>query len=355
MGKVYHEYLNQVPKPRLLRVAAVVAVAMLTFLVLFNPLTRSLGFLRVEKQLDGYTKVTYSRLDEVESPDTIVLTSIGGRAPFGDDSGKPRKFSDYLKVVHQAVGTRKVLLALLCERESDFKAINNYFRAHKLPQIERVTLLHAPKLTKNVWDQDTSDLNPSYAGFQLEREHKRAIAKAKNFLLYLLMDTERYALFIDLDVVKFNRNDILDVFIDQHLDIAVPRIVLLSDSSFDKDLWRGERKRPLQHTLQMMDEGRWREFDFIAGMKYGDTGFGHDKVGSDPALSIELDSVGSVVLFVKTIILKQGAMMPLMDIVGTTWDRDEGYDGMGSAGLCYLAQQMGYHCHGLPNLIAVHP
>ena len=63
----------------------------------------------------------------------------------------------------------------------------------------------------------------------------------------------------------------------------------------------------------------------------------------DPDYIIPLDSVGGAVLFMKSIVIKQGVIFPTSLIVGTTWDRQEGYDGIETEGVCYLAKPLGFH------------
>ncbi len=43
-----------------------------------------------------------------------------------------------------------------------------------------------------------------------------------------------------------------------------------------------------------------------------------------------------------------------MYIVGTKWEHKEGWDGIETEGICYMAKALGYKCWGMPNEIIKH-
>lgn len=116
----------------------------------------------------------------------------------------------------------------------------------------------------------------------------------------------------------------------------------------------------------MMDEGRWDEWDHSFMPQdvkpqmwhFGD--FLLNKDGErdghedDIHYHVPLDSVGGAVLFAKSIIYKQGVVFPASYIIGTEWGREEGYDGIETEGVCYLARPLGYKCWAYPNIVAHH-
>lgn len=64
---------------------------------------------------------------------------------------------------------------------------------------------------------------------------------------------------------------------------------------------------------------------------------------------VEIDSVGGTVLFVKAEIFRKGINFPPYYVIGTDWNRIEGWDGIETEGLCYVAKASGYKCWGMPN------
>jgi hypothetical protein len=62
-----------------------------------------------------------------------------------------------------------------------------------------------------------------------------------------------------------------------------------------------------------------------------------------------LDSVGGTFLFVKAEVHRKGVLFPNGYVIGTEWGMKEGWDGIETEGLCYLARQIGYQCWGIAN------
>ena len=142
----------------------------------------------------------------------------------------------------------------------------------------------------------------------------------------------------------------------------MPRIRRGDLSDYDRNSWRGKRTKPTLEQLQLMDENKWDQFDYVPRdieleMFHFFNLDNKDELTIDQqklSYMVELDSVGGAVLFFKSYIFKQGAIFPTSYIIGTTWDRLEGYDGIETEGICYLAKPLGYRCWGMPNLVAHH-
>jgi hypothetical protein len=63
--------------------------------------------------------------------------------------------------------------------------------------------------------------------------------------------------------------------------------------------------------------------------------------------------VGGAVLFMRAEVVRRGVVFPTQFIVGGEWDY-EGYDGIETEGLCYIAQHLCYKCWGMPAMHATH-
>ncbi|CAI5760581.1 unnamed protein product [Candida verbasci] len=170
---------------------------------------------------------------------------------------------------------------------------------------------------------------------------------------------------MDSDIIKFKNNrKFLKTLIKANKDIIVPRIDIFGMKDYDKNSWRGERTKPNQNQLKMMDNNDWENVDYIPKDKEGKIYHYENYLKNENNeyeinknnlnYVVPLDSVGGAVLLVKSIIFKQGIMFPTSYIVGTTWDRIEGYDGIETEGICYMAKSLGYSCWGMPNLYALH-
>ncbi|KAG7383655.1 hypothetical protein PHYPSEUDO_003459 [Phytophthora pseudosyringae] len=58
---------------------------------------------------------------------------------------------------------------------------------------------------------------------------------------------------------------------------------------------------------------------------------------------VPLDSVGGTMLSVKAEVHRQGVLFPVHHVIGS-----EGYDGIETEGLCYVAHFLGFRCWGMP-------
>ncbi len=68
---------------------------------------------------------------------------------------------------------------------------------------------------------------------------------------------------------------------------------------------------------------------------------------------VQLDSVGATVLFVKANVHREGALFSVTPVVGAEWGH-EGYDGLESEGLCFLAKALGYKCWAMTKVVVSH-
>lgn len=318
------------------RYAVVAVIAVVTLFITILLMDKDASWHRSQLDRQTYSKVTYAH--EGTQSDVLVLTALHENTTVG----KP-ELKKYIDLVELAGGRHKVSVGILCNTEEEFTRFDRYFRKHEPPHFHKVTLIYAPITTEKV----AGDFNHEFADEQLFREQKRTHAIANNMLMYLTMTDEPYILFLDQRLEKFEVINPLDAFISSGKDIVAARVTDENIISADVDLWKGARRRPRQHVLNMMDGNYWLEFEFTPGMEGGDHGLAQSLEDD----LVQLDSVGSMALFIKSWILKQGVVMMPMNIVGTTWKRYEGYDGLGPLAICYVAKQLGYLCWGMPKVV----
>lgn len=120
--------------------------------------------------------------------------------------------------------------------------------------------------------------------------------------------------------------------------------------------WKGTKLKPSKEELEKIKNDRNYKFksklsEGSFDLEYISKNLENFNLGNEVGVSVELNSVDSKILFIKSEILKQGINFPSYNIIGTSWD-EYGYDGFGSEGLCYQANTIGYKCWGFPNLIA---
>lgn len=318
-----------------------------------------------------YTKVVYLNrvLAESKWDDTILfLTTIGSQTPFGEG----KSFQDLFNTIRLIdYDFNKVSFGFLVSTDDDFKALNSWFELYfnRLSSMDtasaardsmrRVTIILSPFLEKqfSAIDRENRHLDG------VQRLRRRLIASARNFVLINSLENEKYTLFIDADIIKIENPRMLKTFIASGKDIIVPRIMKGGHPDYDKNSWAGQRSVPSRKQLELMDKNQWDLVDYVphdvpGNIYHFETFYEQNRnaVGEkkkDDYL-IKLDSVGGAMLFAKSIIYRQGVLFPPNYIIGTTWERKEGYDGIETEGLCYVAKVLGYECYGMPNMVAEH-
>ncbi|KAG7666341.1 uncharacterized protein J8A68_000131 [[Candida] subhashii] len=324
----------------------------------------------------NYTRIQYSVLNlhsipkqlrthsqPHEKPTVLIASSIGQSEPYG----QARTFGDFVHTVNSISSHQenrlRISLGLLCNNPIEFANITNYIETNsdKLSKLyEKITLISAPFLDKNAGfsrEERQSD--------NIQRLRRRLIAKSRNFLLSNVLEDEQYTFFLDADVVFFDYpENVISTFIKTEKDIIVPRVTRGGNQDYDKNSWRGQRTKPSQEELDLMDKNQWDKWGYVPYdvddkmwhfQSYVDDNHQeHTKHKDEHDYIVPLDSVGGAVLFAKSVVYKQGAIFPTSNIIGTSWDRSEGYDGIETEGLCYLAKPLGYSCWGMPNVVAHH-
>lgn len=302
--------------------------------------------------------LTSTRAKKENENTLLVVALIANLKSFG----RNRSFKDFMDVIGSLdYDKTKMSLGFFCGTDDLFDQVDafmeNYYASQPLDPYVKVTVLRAQFLHSKFSSSDHNE--------KVQRQRRRLIAQARNYALLNSLDFEQYTLFIDADVILFDHPDMVRRFVDTGKDIVVPRIVRGRNIDYDKNSWRGKRKTPTPSQQTLMDQNKWDEVKFVprdkkAEMFHLETHIKElKKAGSDdPASSLDclvpLDSVGGAILFAKSIIYKQGVVFPPYYIVGTNWDRHEGWDGIETEGVCYIARNIGYLCWGMPNLVAQH-
>lgn len=311
-----------------------------------------------DKQFD-YKKIEFinrqiNNYDEQENT-LVILSTIGNQESYG----KQRRFEDLFQTIKSFDYDLKLIsLSFLVGDEEEFKKIDfffkNYFNSDFEAKIYKVNLITAPFIEKDFSMKDRANRHDD----KVQRKRRRQIARSRNFNLFNGLANERYTLFIDSDIVSIDHPKMIHHFINLKKDILVPRIARAENPDYDKNSWRGERTKPTKNQLEKMNQNDWDNWDYVprdvTENMFHLQSFVENPVSTLETYLVPLDSVGGAILFAKSIIYKQGVVFPPNYIIGTTWERFEGYDGIETEGLCYIAKSLGYSCWGMPNLLAQH-
>ncbi|EGW30593.1 uncharacterized protein SPAPADRAFT_63434 [Spathaspora passalidarum NRRL Y-27907] len=295
-----------------------------------------------------------------EEPSILILSTIDNGKSYGNQRELKHFMISIFSLLEHQDHPYQASLGFLCNEASEFKNIVKYIESHAIllsKSFKKITLISAPFLNSN------SGINPDQSSGTAYRLQNRLSARSKNFLISHALDLEQYTMFIDSGIAAFDHPKlVISTFIKDKKDIVVPRIQQGNDLDYDKNTWRGNRTKPTKEQLTLMDENKWESLDYVPGdisdtyhfKNFVTNDNGERDSHKDLNYAVELDSVGNLVLFVKSVVFKQGVVFPTSSVVGTSWDRLEGYDGIETSGICYMAKPLGYQCWGMPNIVANH-
>jgi hypothetical protein len=312
-------------------VAAAVFISIITLNILNFQLStpRTLGLnLQFSRQRNS------SSTSDTHQQKVLVLTLIRDH----DSWGAGRSFKDFLKLVQGLdYPMSNVTIGILASDKREFKTITKY--VNQLSEMEdSFSQIHVLLREKDVGisrDDRKED--------EVQRERRRLIARLRNYLLYSTLRDEDYVLWIDSDMIQIP-DYLLKTMIRSGKDIITVATRLGPEGGFyDLNAWVGERITPNEEEQKIIEQGG------IFVPRPESVRFTHELEEEYSPL----DSVGGTVLFVRSEVHREGVAFTTNYVIGTGW-KHEGYDGIESEGLCYVAGFLGYKCWGMPHAIAVH-
>jgi mannan polymerase complexes MNN9 subunit len=284
--------------------------------------------------------------DRAPLPDdaVLILTTVAAASPWGVG----RTHADFLQMIQSFdYGNERTTLGFLTVEEADYDSLI-------------ATLQQTPSLSSK-FNKITVLLNTAYKSrisrsdrhldaIQLIR--RRIIARARNYLLYSTLQTQPYVLWIDADIVQIP-GGLLSKMIGSGKDIITPYCRLPNGRFYDYNAWKGQRERPSAWQLNEL-RVKGQRAAWVPQPSYTmqfPPDLRQDSISGD---FVEVDSVGGTMLFVRAQVHREGVVFPPLYIVGTDWDRREGWDGVETEGLCYMARSIGYRCWLMPHEEIVH-
>ncbi|CCH41147.1 Mannan polymerase II complex ANP1 subunit [Wickerhamomyces ciferrii] len=299
-----------------------------------------------------------------EKNDLVILSAVTQQI-----DSKDGKFNNFLALLEGLdYPNSKTSLSILLSSKDEFKKFDEYV-AKIFKEIEntkdleslknsfsKITLMNAQFIEDEFKIDRANRQKP-----EAQKQRRKLLARLRNFLVFNGIGAEIYSLSVDSDMIELPK-DLITTFIESGKDIVTIRVDMKNSAGhvvhkdFDLNSWAGDRKTPTPE--QDADPNLF--FEPGPGpnkIQFSDIHKNPSKYGlkrSDKKSLFELNSVGGAVLFVKTEIFKQGIMFPPYYAVGTKWDREDGFDGIETEGLCYQAKSIGYSCWGLPFVVGYH-
>ncbi|KXJ88709.1 hypothetical protein Micbo1qcDRAFT_15765 [Microdochium bolleyi] len=199
---------------------------------------------------------------------------------------------------------------------------------------------------------------------------RASIARARNYLMLRTVRDEAHLLWIDADIVELSEGLVQRMMhqanSNPHVGLLTARCKLRSeDSDYDTKAWRIHREGEegeggASRTASSEDvtdgEAAQREYEGMLGAvglarqssaaaelrdtreQAGELLDGTAAGGDDSAL-VPLDSTGATILYIRSSLVLRGVTFPPFNVVGTLWDH-EGWTGMETEGICYMAKRI---------------
>ncbi|CAO3570899.1 unnamed protein product [Mortierella alpina] len=265
-------------------------------------------------------------------PTVLILTLVRNHEGWGTN----RSFLDFIRLVQSLDYPPSHLhLGVLVSDPHEYDALSKIVRQWPEPIFPKVRILLRGKGAGIAREDRKQD--------DVQRERRRLIARLRNYLLYSTLQDEEAVLWIDADVTQIP-SDVLGRMVHSGKDIITTAATYGPGGDFlDLNAWVGERIQPNEEQMKVVEAGGV----FVPGPS--SVQFTHELSQEFG----ELDSVGGMVLFVRAEVHREGVAFTTHYVIGTGWHH-EGYDGIETEGLCYVAKFLGYKCWGMPHAIAVH-
>ncbi|KAG0033313.1 hypothetical protein BGZ81_008783 [Podila clonocystis] len=265
----------------------------------------------------------------------LILTLVQNSKSWGHG----RSFLDFMSIVQGFdYPMSNINLGVLASDEKEFEAIVEYIK--QLPGDKKNFFHHICVILR---EKDAGVSREGRKDDNAQRDRRRLIARMRNYLLYSTLRDEDSVLWIDSDMVRVP-NDLLRRMIDSGKDVITTATRSGPNGGFiDLNAWVGERIKPNGEEQALIEQGG----TFVP--RPLNVKFTHELQEEFS----ELDSVGGTILFVRGEVHREGVAFTTNYVIGAGW-KHEGYDGIESEGLCYVAGFLGYKCWGMPHAIAEH-
>ncbi|GAB7349635.1 hypothetical protein MBLNU459_g0314t2 [Dothideomycetes sp. NU459] len=250
-------------------------------------------------------------------------------------------------------------IAILTTTKSAYDHFIDALKKYDFAKVQ--VLYYAPIARPDAPKEPTDRHSDEYQPFRRQK-----LAMSRNLLMNRALKNEEHIFWHDADVVE-NENGILHRMLKHTLDPDAPakakndeagrrlpiglitaRARVGDNPDYDHNAWSHQpdspaRKTPTTEDLEDMKHGKIFVPDFTPNhldMRRLTEASGDDDI-------FWLDSVGGLILYIKAELVRTGLVFPPYYVIGTSWDRPNGWDAIETEGLCYIANTMGWGCYGL--------
>ncbi|KAI0204015.1 Anp1-domain-containing protein [Astrocystis sublimbata] len=304
-----------------------------------------------EKNLHDGTLLFHRQTVEYSSPEILILVLAQDADSWSKDYVSTRRnIYDFLDLlVSTNLDFTKVTLGLMTSSREEydkavkaterypFARVQLYYREDQGPKIAFATR-HKP---------------------QVQRQLRGRIASMRNYLMLRTLRDEQHLVWVDPDIVEISPDMVQTMMghADRHSSVGIMTALCTKTRAhnYDKSAWALRRQVLDELTLEGEDEKKKKSktaaIDFMGPIADDQMTAAVEQLSERRVYVGELienthdndllhvDSVGATILYIRANLVRQGITFPTSNVVGTTWSH-EGWTGIESEGICFLASQL---------------
>ncbi|RYC65558.1 hypothetical protein CHU98_g669 [Xylaria longipes] len=297
-----------------------------------------------EKTLHDGTLHFHRQTVENSSPEVLILVLAQDTDSWSKDYVSTRRnIYDFLDLlVSSNLDFTKVTLGLMTSSREEYdKAV----KATESFPFARVALYFREEKGTKIAYVDRHKAH-------VRRQRRTRIASLRNYLMLRTLRDEQHLVWVDPDLVEMSPGIVQTMMkhAEKHRGVGIMTALCTQTRAhnYDKSAWAFRRHvldEPAtgdinQTTLDIM--GPVADDQLSAAVQE----LGERRIYVNELIEnthdndlLHVDSVGATILYIRAHLVRQGITFPPSNVVGTTWSHD-GWYGMESEGICYLASQL---------------
>ncbi|KAI0411864.1 Anp1-domain-containing protein [Xylaria grammica] len=185
----------------------------------------------------------------------------------------------------------------------------------------------------------------------VQRQRRARIASLRNYLMLRTLRDERHLVWVDADVVEMSPGILQTMtgHAEKHQGVGIMTALCTQTRThnYDKNAWAFKWMADGPDS----DDGNNTGLDIMGPVGDDQLSAAVHQLGERRVYVSELienthdddllhvDSVGATILYLRAHLVRQGISFPASNVVGTTWSH-EGWSGIETEGICYLASQV---------------
>jgi hypothetical protein len=278
----------------------------------------------------------HTQTNNASAAEHLILVVTRDESHWGHVDNKPRTFPSFLEFLNDTSGlpTSSLSLAILTTTEA---AYHHYISAlSTYPLAKAQVLLYTPTIP-----EDPGPGDRHAASYQPIR--RKQIAVARNILMLRALTTEPHIFYYDSDVIDASPG----ICAQMLKQASNPKITT------SPNITMPETVLPVGLITTRAQDGGTYDYDLNAWYHRGSVRKDRDQHMKDllPFANgdeiFPLDTVGGTLLYINAVLVRQGLSFPWWYVVGTSWEQENGSDGIETEGICYMAERLRYGCWGL--------